>query len=118
MIKRSKIVKCILSSSIVDFVRRLVPMLQATWVQVDVLLDARQTLTYHQHRDPNGTYTKWAKQHMVETNSTYEHTVSEGYFLTAISIWLLTPILLALFMLISIEDLLVILNAFLITNLN
>merc|ERR1719245_2757865 len=81
MITRSKTVKCILSSFVVDFVRRLVPMLQATWVQVDVLLDARQTFTYHQYRDPNGTYTKWAKQHMVETNSTYEHTVSEGYVL-------------------------------------
>ena len=74
MVKRSRIVKCILSSFIVDFVRRLVPMLQATWVQVDVLLDARQTLTYHKYRDPNGTYTKWAKEYMRETNSTYEHT--------------------------------------------
>ena len=87
-------------------------MLQATWVQVDVLLDARQTLTYHQYRDANGTYTKWAKQHMVETNSTYEHTVSEGYFLTAISIWLLTPILLAFFMWISKQEPLVVLSEF------
>ena len=109
-IKRSKTVKCILSSFVVDFVRRLVPMLQATWVQVDVLLDARQTWTYHKYRDPNGSYTKWAKKHMNETYSTYEHTVSEGYFLTAISIWLLTPLLLALFLCISSIEPLVILR--------
>ena len=112
MITRSKIVKCILSSFVVDFVRRLVPMLQATWVQVDVLLDARQTWTYHKYRDPNGTFTNWAKDHMWKTNSTYEHTVSEGYFWTAISIWLLSPIILALFMLILCKEPLCILNSF------
>ena len=112
MLKRSRIAKCILSSFIVDFVRRLVPMLQATWVQVDVLLDARQTLTYQKYRDPNGTYTKWAKDHMMETNSTYEHTVSEGYFFAAMAIWLLTPILLALFLWISKKKSLFILNNF------
>ena len=75
---RSNIIKCILSSFAVDLLRRLVPILQATWVQVDVFLDARQTWTYKYYRDPNGTYTKWAKEHMRETNSTYEHTVSGG----------------------------------------
>ena len=68
--------------------------------------------TYHQHRDPNGTYTKWAKEHMREANSTYEHTVSEGYFFTAMTIWLLTPILLALFIWISRKESLVILKGF------
>ena len=80
------------------------------WVQVDVFLDARQTWTYHQYGDPNGTYTKWAKEHMRETNSTYEHTVSEGYFLTAMVIWLLTPIIFALFLWITKKKSLVILN--------
>ena len=86
-------------------------MLQATWVQVDVLLDARQTLTYQKYTDTNGTYTKWAKEHMMETNSTYEHTVSEGYFFTALVIWSLTPILLALFLWIMEQKPLAILSA-------
>ena len=110
---RSNIIKCILSSFAVDLLRRLVPILQATWVQVDVFLDARQTWTYKYYRDPNGTYTKWAKEHMRETNSTYEHTVSGGYFLTAIAIWSFTPILLALFVLISRQATLLILKNFL-----
>ena len=49
---------------------------------------------------------------MRKTNSTYEHTVSEGCFFTAIAIWLLTPILLALFLWISEKESLYILNNF------
>ena len=47
---------------------------------------------------------------MRENNSTYEHTVSEWYFFTAMSIWLLTPILLTLFLWISRKESLTILN--------
>ena len=82
------------------------------WVQVDVILDARQMLTYYDYRDLNGTYTKWAKKHVRETNSTYEHTVSEGYFFTAMAIWLLTPIIMALFLGITQKESLYILNTF------
>ena len=101
-----------LSSFAVDFTRRILPMLKATWVQVDVLLDARQTWTYYSHADPNGTYAKWSKDCTRETNSRYGHSVSEGYFLAAMTIWLITPILLAVFLWLREKESLVILNGF------
>ena len=42
-------------------------------------------------------FTKWAKEDMRETNSMFQHTVSDWYFFKAMTIWLLTQILLALF---------------------
>ena len=82
------------------------------WVQVDVLLDARQTWTYHDHAYTNGTYNKWAKDYMRLTNSSHEHSVSEGYFMTAMVIWFLTPILFAIFWLYFIWEPIVIFNSF------
>ena len=87
-------------------------MLQATWVQVDILLDARQTWTYHDHAYTNGTYNKWAKDNMIRTNSSNEHSVSEGYFMTATVIWFFTPIIFATFWLFFIWEPLVIFNSF------
>ena len=79
-----------------DFIRRLVPLLQATWIQADVILDGRQTWTYYKHADPNNSdYTKWAEDYRERTNSTYTHTVSGAYFVTGMVVWMLTPILLA-----------------------
>lgn len=75
-------------------------MFQAVWVQV-FLLDGRQTWTYYKHSYGNDTYNEWAKDYMERTNSTHEHTVSKIYFQTAMSAWLLTPTLLALFTLVS-----------------
>ena len=72
-------------------------MFQATWVQVDVLLDARQTWTYFNHADSNGSYSNWAKDFRERTNSTYEHSVSQGYFITGMVVWFFTPLLLTLF---------------------
>ena len=76
-------------------------MFTAIWIQIDVILDVRQTWTYLSHADPNGAYVKWAKDFMGKTNSTYEHTVSQGYFLTAMIVWYLTPMLLAVFILLK-----------------
>ena len=86
----------------IDFIRRLVPLLQATWIQADVILDGRQTWTYYKHADPNNSdYSKWAEDYRERTNSTHAHTVSELYFVTGMVVWMLTPFLLALFALVS-----------------
>ena len=76
-------------------------MFQAAWVQVDVLLDLRQTWTYYKYTDDNGSYVGWAKDFMEKTNSTYEHSVSHGYYISAMVVWYLTPVLFALFLWIS-----------------
>ena len=76
-------------------------MFTAIWIQVDVFLDIRQTSTYLDFADPNGTYVEWAKEFMERTNSTYEPKISQGYFLTAMTIWILTPMLLAVFILLK-----------------
>ena len=96
-------VRYLLTSCVVEFIRRIMPMFQATWVQLDVLLDARQTLIYYNYADPNGSYADWAQDYMRKSNSSYKHTVSEGYYVTAIVVWILTPMLLALFHMISKE---------------
>ena len=90
------VIKYLLTCCLIDYVRRLVPIFQASWVQVDVLLDARQTWTYFNHADSNGTYADWAKEFRERTNSTYEHSVSPGYCITGMVVWFLTPLLLAL----------------------
>ena len=61
-----------------------------------MLLDARQTWTYFNHADSNGSYADWAKEFRERTNSTYEHSVSPGYCITGMVVWFLTPLLLAL----------------------
>ena len=95
-------IQCVLTSFLLDFFRRLVPLLQAMWVQADVILDGRQTWTYYKHAQPNDSdYAKWADDYMKETNSTHKHTVSEAYFETGMAVWLLTPTLCALFPLVG-----------------
>ena len=106
------IVNYILTNHLMSFIRRIVPALQAMWVQVDVFLDARQTWTYYDHAYTNGTYNKWAKDHMLITNSSNEKSVSEGYFMTAMVIWFFTPTLFAIFWLYFIWEPLVIFNSF------
>ena len=110
---RNRIVRCVLTTSfVIDFIRRLVPLLQATWIQADVILDGRQTWTYYKHADPNNSdYAKWAEDYRERTNSTYTHTVSEAYFVTGMVVWMLTPILLALFALVDQKKPLVLFNA-------
>ena len=76
-------------------------MFTAIWMQVDVILDIKQTWTYLDYASPNGTYVDWAKNITGKTNSTYEHTVSQGYFLTAMIVWFLTPMLSAVFILLK-----------------
>ena len=94
-------VRYLLTSCVVELIRRIMPLFQATWVQLDVLLDARQTFIYYNYADPNGSYADWAQHYMRKSNSSYKHTVSEGYYATAIVVWILTPMLLALFHMIS-----------------
>ena len=72
---QNPIFQCVLTSFLLDFFRRLVPLLQAMWVQADVILDARQTWTYYKHAQPNDSdYAKWADVYMKETNSTHKQT--------------------------------------------
>lgn len=95
--KKTRIIGWVLTSCIVDFLGRFLPMLQATWVQVDVFLDARQTWTYYDHSNSNGTYSIWAEKFMEQSNSTDIHSISNGYFIAATVIWGLTPGFFALF---------------------
>ena len=76
-------------------------MFQATWVQMDVLSDARQTWTYCAHANLNGSYANWARKIMQKNNSANFYTLSSGYYYTAIFVWFFTPTILASFYMIK-----------------
>ena len=99
-IANSKIGKSIAKSRPVKFVKRLFPLLLALWIQIDMLLDVRQSITYFNHGTGDGAYAKWALKYQNETNSTYLHTVSETYFNCASIIWITSPLLLSVSLLI------------------
>ena len=90
-----------IASSIVKFVKRIIPMMQAIWMYADMILDVRQTYKYYDHTfNPDGKYSKWALKNYLEknlennqtTNDNLE-TVHPGYFYTAIISWILPPFL-------------------------
>ena len=70
---------------------RVLPALKAIWVQVDVIMDIRQTLTYWNYGRPDGRYAQWAVNYSIKTNTSYVQTVSEGYCITSLVIMFLPP---------------------------
>ena len=86
-------------------------MFQATWVQVDIFLDIRQTVVYRDHAQPNGSYADWATDFKNKTG--YKHSVSLGYFITGMVVWFLTPLILALFASMRMKEPLALLKDFL-----
>ena len=95
-IANSKIGKSIAKSRPVKFVRRLLPLFLALWVQIDMFLDVRQSITYYSHGTVDGAYAKWALSYQNETNSTYLHSVSNTYLVCASVVWVASPLLLSL----------------------
>ena len=86
----------------VKLVMRVVPLLLALWMNVDMCLDANQAKTYHEHSfDTNGSYRLWAMKYRNATNDTYLQTVSPAYFYVACVIWILPPFLAGIAMAIS-----------------
>ena len=98
-IANSKIGKAIMKSRAVKFVRRMLPLLLAVWVKIDMFLDVRQSVTYYNHGTVDGAYAKWALKYQNERNSTYLHTVSKTYLVCASVVWITSPLLFSVFVL-------------------
>ena len=91
-----------IASSFIQFMKRIIPLMQAIWMYADIILDVRQTYIYHDHAfNPHGEYNKWALKTYLEnaklennqtTNDGLE-AVHPGYFYTAIISWILPPFL-------------------------
>merc|ERR1712117_45083 len=82
-----------MASCVMVWIKRIVPLLTSIWMEVDMGLDVRQTLTYYDHAfDSNGTYANWALEYNKTRNGTME-TVHPGYFYTSIIVWVLPPFL-------------------------
>ena len=87
--------KWLMTTCVVIWIKRVVPLLTSLWMEVDMGLDVRQTLIYYDHSfNPNGTYSQWALEFNKTTNGTME-TVHPGYFYTSIVVWVLPPFLLS-----------------------
>ena len=91
-----------IASSFIQFIKRIIPLMQAIWMYVDMILDVRQTYIYHDHAfNPDGKYSKWALKAYHENaklgnNQTINDNlelVHPGYFYTAIVSWILPPFL-------------------------
>ena len=96
--------KWVMASCCVEFIKRIIPLLQSIWMHGDFTLDVLQTFTYYEHAFENGTYSEWALNRTKTTNATLE-TVHPGYFYTSIVVWVLPPFLYsALFFLSGIFD--------------
>ena len=96
-IASSKIGRVFMDNCVVRFFKRMIPLLLALWINVDMILDVRQNITYYRHSFSDAEYAKWALQYQNETNSTYLQSVSKTYFITASVIWIPTPLLLSTF---------------------
>ena len=85
--------KWLMASCAVVWIKRIVPLLTSIWMEVDMGLDVRQTLTYYDHAfNPNGSYSQWALEFNKTTNGTLE-TVHPGFFYTSIVVWVLPSFL-------------------------
>ena len=91
-----------ISSRFIQFIKRIIPLMQAIWMYADMILDVRQTYKYYDHAfNPDGKYSKWAlknylKNAKLENNQTTNdnlETVNPGLFHTAIISWILPPFL-------------------------
>ena len=79
-------------------VKRLLPLMLSLWMHGDVGLDINQTITYFRNSPyENGTYETWALQYQNSTNTTYLESVSPHYFHTACAVWIIPPLLWAMF---------------------
>ena len=99
-IASSKIGRDFMDNCVVRFVKRMIPLLLAVWIKVDMILDVRQSIIYYRHGFSDAEYAEWALRYQNETNSTYLQSVSRTYFITASAIWVTTPLLLSTFFLI------------------
>ena len=91
-----------IASSFIQFIKRIIPLMQAIWMYADMILDVRQTYKYYDHAfNPDGKYSKWALKNYLEnakheinqTNKDDLETVHPGYFYTATISWILPPFL-------------------------
>ena len=83
---------------IVKAVKRVIRLLTALWMWVDMALDVNQTITYYyliRGFEENGEYHDWALKYKEETNDTRLQTISPGYFYTACAVWIIPPVLLS-----------------------
>ena len=88
----------LMASCVVVWIKRIVPLLTSIWMEVDMGLDVRQTLTYYDHAfNLNGSYSQWALEYNKTTNGTME-TVHPGYYYTSIVVWVLPPFLFSAFL--------------------
>jgi len=86
-----------MASCLINFIQRIFPLLTSLWMQADMYLDVRQTLIYYDHAfNENGTYRTWALEYNKTNNGTLE-TVHQGYFYTAMVVWILPPFLMSAF---------------------
>ena len=81
---------------LVKAVKRVIRLLTALWMWVDIGLDVNQTITYchliHGFEE-SGQYHNWALTYKEETNDTRLQTISPGYFYTACAVWIIPPVL-------------------------
>ena len=76
----------------------MLPLFLALWHCCDIGLDINQSITYYEMAfDVNTTYADWALQYQIKTNSTYLEKVSPGYFCSAVIVWIVPPLLSAIF---------------------
>ena len=92
--------KWVMASCCVEFIKRIIPLLQSIWMHGDFTLDVLQTFTYYEHAFENGTYSEWALNRTKTTNATLE-TVHPGYFYTSVVAWVLPPFLMSCFFLLE-----------------
>lgn len=86
----------IMDTWLVKVIKRLLPLLTAIWMIVDMGLDINQTITYYCLIDgfkEDGEYRNWALKYKNETNATTLQTISPGYFYTACAVWIVPPVL-------------------------
>lgn len=100
-ITQGKIARSVTENGFVRFIKRLMPLFAALWVKMDMVLDGRQTIVYFDHGFSHGVYKKWALDYQNTTNSTYLQSVSKGYFETASVIWIASPLLFSILMMIG-----------------
>ena len=88
--------KNLLPKNLIAFMSRLLPLGQAVWRSIDIALDMRQAVKYHEYAyDANVTYQQWAENNTDPVTNRTE-TVSTSYFKTSIVIFFLPPLIIAL----------------------
>ena len=78
-------------------ITRIIPLLTALWLNVDICLDVNQGVTYYKEKiDSNGSYhcpTSRSVTYINELNDTCLQSISPTYFYAASTIWILPPLL-------------------------